>query len=58
VDGSLAPDLLLPVDVDGTLAPDLLLPVDVDGTPVPGLLLPPGRQQAPAARAEDVVTTR
>ena len=38
--------------------PDLLLPVDVDGSPVPGLLLPPDRQQAPAARAEDVVTTR
>jgi hypothetical protein len=47
-----------PLDVDGSPVPDLLLPVDVDGSPVPGLLLPPDRQQAPAARAGDVVTTR
>ena len=47
-----------PLDVDGRPVPDLFLPVDVDGRPVPGLLLPPDRQQAPAARAEDVVTTR
>jgi hypothetical protein len=47
-----------PLDVDGSPVPDLLLPVDVDGSPVPGLLLPSGRQQAPAAQAGDVVTTR
>jgi hypothetical protein len=45
-----------PGDMDSL--PELLLPVDVDGRPVPGLLLPADRQQAPAARAEDVVTTR
>jgi hypothetical protein len=46
------------LDVDGSPVLDLLVPVDVDGSPVPGLLLPPNRGQAPAARAEDVVTTR
>jgi hypothetical protein len=47
-----------PLDVDGSPVPDLFLPVDVDGSPVPGLPLPPDRQQAPAARAGDVLTTR
>jgi hypothetical protein len=45
-----------PGDMDSL--PELLLPVDVDGSPVPGLLLPADRQQSPAARAEDAVTTR
>ena len=45
-----------PGDMDSL--PELLLPVDVDGSPVPRLLLPTDRQQAPAARAEDVVTAR
>jgi hypothetical protein len=45
-----------PGDMDSL--PELLLPVDSGGSPVPGLLLPADRQQAPAARAEDVVTTR
>ena len=45
-----------PGDMDSL--PELLLPVDVDGSPVPGLLLPADRQRAPAARAEDAVTTR
>jgi hypothetical protein len=45
-----------PGDMDSL--PELLLPVDSGGSPVPGVLLPPDRQQAPAARAEDVVTTR
>jgi hypothetical protein len=43
-----------PGDMDSL--PELLL--DVDGRPLPGRLLPAGRQQAPAARAEDVVTAR
>jgi hypothetical protein len=38
--------------------PELLLPADSGGSPVPGLLLPADRQQAPAARVEDVVTAR
>jgi hypothetical protein len=37
--------------------PELLLPVD-SGSPVPGLPVPADRQQAPAARVEDVVTAR
>ncbi|HEY7361681.1 MAG TPA: hypothetical protein VH642_12775 [Streptosporangiaceae bacterium] len=58
VDGGPVPDLLLPADVDGSILPDLLLPADVDGSTVPELLLPADRQQALAASAEDVVTTR
>jgi hypothetical protein len=45
-----------PGDMDSL--PELLLPVDSGGSPVPELLLPADRQQAPSARAEDVVTTR
>jgi hypothetical protein len=45
-----------PGDMDSL--PELLLPVDSGGSPVPGLLLPADRQQAPAARVEDVVTAR
>jgi hypothetical protein len=45
-----------PGDMDSL--PELLLSVDSGGNPVLGLLLPADRQQAPAGRAEDVITTR
>jgi hypothetical protein len=46
------------VTLIGGPVPDLLLPADVDGSTVTELLLPADRQQALAASAGDVVTTR